>query len=510
MTSPFQSTRRDFLRLSTLGLAGSAILAASPSTVVAEVAMSQARAAQKGERPTKIIFLVSDGMSQGVISLTELLSLQVRKRGTYLVEMLKNPAVAHGFFETYSLDSFVTDSAAAGSAWGSGSRVMNGALNMFPDGTELTPIYHIAKEKGWGTGVVTTTTVTHATPASFVVSHPARWQENDIAEKFLNVADIAMGGGADRFKAGSRHDSKELDNEFKEAGYTVVESRDEMMKLKGSDKKILGIFDGGSLPYTVDHLNSEELTKKIPTLAEMTEKAIESLEANHPDGWILQVEGARIDHAAHTNDAAGVLWDQVAFDDAIGVALAFAAKHPETLVVVTSDHGNANPGLNSNGAMTNMMFERVALAKATTPEVRSVLSKHEENNGDLHEAIRDMLGLDLSKDDIKLVSKMLQNDFSMVVNNQHKNFNGAFNALLTNYNGIGWVGTQHTDDYVVLAATGPMQDRFDALLKNTDAFRIMADAMGSNHVNKVMTLDQARQHASLTNRSIVEDDIVHT
>lgn len=97
----------------------------------------------------------------------------------------------------------------------------------------------------------------------------------------------------------------------------------------------------------------------------------------------------------------------------------------------------------------------------------------------------------------------------MVVHNQHRNFQGAFNNLLANYNGIGWVSTQHTEDYVVLAATGPGQEGFNKLLKNTEAFGLMADAMGSTHRNKVMTLEEAREHASLPTRPIVEDDIVH-
>ncbi|MCC5878023.1 MAG: alkaline phosphatase [Candidatus Sumerlaeia bacterium] len=510
MSNKLNTTRRQFLRLSTLGLAGSAVLATSPATLVAEVNAAQAKMAAKGERPTKIIFLVSDGMSQGVVSLTELFSLQVRKRGTYFAELLKNPKCAHGHFETYSLDSFVTDSAAAGSAWGCGSRVMNGALNMFPDGTELTPIFHIAKEKGWGTGVVTTTTVPHATPASFTVSHPARWEQDAIAEKYLNVADIALGGGSDHFTSSGRSDDKDLVAKFKKEGYTVLDDRDGLIKLTGTEKKVLGTFHTGSLPYTVDHINDPELVERIPTLAEMTDKAIKCLESNHSDGWILQVEGARIDHAAHANDAAGVIWDQVAFDDAVGVALEFAARHPETLVVVTTDHGNANPGLSSYGGSTNEMFERIALAKASTGVLRSKIRNQADSPADIHEAVKDLLGLDLEEDHVKLVSRMLKNDFSMVVHNQHRNFNGAFNNLLANYNGIGWVSTQHTEDYVILAATGPMQDRFNKLIKNTDAFGILAEAMGSTHRNKVMTLEEARQHASLPLAPIVEDDIVHT
>ncbi|MCC5876265.1 MAG: alkaline phosphatase [Candidatus Sumerlaeia bacterium] len=502
------TSRRDFLRLSTVGLAGSALLAATPSTLVADVAAAQQKAVARGDRPKRIIFLVSDGMSQAVPSLTELLSLKVRNRGTYFARMLQDPKVAHGFFETYALDSVVTDSAAGGSAWGSGTRVFNGALNWLPGGVELKPIFHIAKEKGWGTGVVTTTTVSNATPASFVVSHPTRGPEDPIAEKYLDVADVIMGGGTAHFKADKRSDSLDLEDKFRKAGYKIVEHRDELMSL-GAEKKVLATFHDGLLPYTVDQLQDEEAMKKIPTLAEMTDKAINCLEANNPDGWILQVEGARIDHAAHGNDAAGAIWDQLAFDDAIGVALAFAAREPDTLVVVTSDHGNANPGLSAFGRGTRSMFETIAQAKASTGPIRAALRPHADSPADIREVVREMLSVNLSGDDAALVSRMLNDDFSMVVNRLHRNFSCAFNALIGNHIGVGWVGSSHTEDYVILAAMGPMQHRLNALLPNTEAFRVMADAMGSDFRNPTMTFEEAMQHASASPGPIIDNGIVH-
>lgn len=503
------TSRRDFLRLSTVGLAGSALLAANPSTLVAEVAAAQEKAVARGERPKRIIFLVSDGMSQAVPSLTELHSLNIRNRGTYFCRMLKDPKAAHGFFETYSLDSVVTDSAAGGSAWGGGTRVFNGALNWLPGGVELKPIYHVAKEKGWGTGVVTTTSVIDATPASFVVSHPTRAGRDAIAEKYLDVADIIMGGGGSGFKAESREDSMDLEEKYRQAGYEVLGNRDELMALEPK-KKVLATFASGGLPFTVDHLQDESAMAGIPTLAEMTDKAIKCLEANNPNGWILQVEGARVDHAAHGNDTAGTIWDQLAFDDAIGVALAFAARHPDTLIVVTSDHGNSNPGLSAFGRGTRSMFETIAQAKASTGPIRSALRPHADSPEDIREIVREMLAVNLSGDDAALVSRMLNDDFSMIVNRLHRNFSCAFNALIGNHIGVGWVGSSHTEDYVILTAMGPMQDRLNALLPNTAAFRVMADAMGSDFRNPTMTFEEAMQHASVNPGPIVDiDSIVH-
>ncbi|MCC5876315.1 MAG: alkaline phosphatase [Candidatus Sumerlaeia bacterium] len=509
-STPGNTSRRQFLSLSALGIGSGALLATSPNLLVAETAASIARTNSGKKRPQKIIFLVSDGMSHGVIGLAELMSLQVRRKGTYFAELLRNRAASKGFFETHSLDSFVPDSAAAGSAWGSGSRVMNGALNMFPDGTSLVPIFELAREAGWGTGIATTVTVTHATPASFIVSHPTRGEEQEIAVKYLNAADVILGGGFSRFKEDSRPDGRNLEGEFIQAGYKVVDTRQGLLELTPADKKILGTFDRGALPYTVDQMANPDWVSAIPTLAEMTAKALESLEENHSSGWMLQVEGARVDHAAHTNDAAGLLWDQLAFDDAIGVCLEFAAKHPETLIVVTSDHGNANPGLSYNGSGTNAMLEKVGHAKGTTHAVRAALNPHANNPADIHDVIRDILQIDISKEHSEHVSRMLQNDFDMVVNRQLRNFNGAFNSLISNYNGVSWISTQHTEDYTVIAAIGPGQEHFGSLIKNTEAFRIMADFIGSGHQNPVMTLEDAREHASISGVTHFPIDQFHT
>lgn len=509
MSVRFSTDRRRFLQLSSLGIAGAALLSSAPRQLVADVAATAQTTGSRTGRPRKIIFMVSDGMSQAVPSLSEVFSRRFRNRGTHFVELMNNPAVAHGWYETYSLTSLVTDSAAGGSALGGGSRVVNGALNTLPDGTALKPINHLAREHGWGTGVVTTTSVIDATPASFCVAHPTRADPPGIADKYFDVIDVVMGGGASAFDKDQRSDKRDLIGDFQKSGYTVLRSRDEMMALDGEEKRILGLFENGAHPYTLDHEQSDDLIKTVPTLAEMTDKAIRCLEANHSDGWLLQVEGARIDHAAHSNDAPGTIRDQLAFDDAIGIALEFASRHPETLIVVTSDHGNSNPGLSGFGAPTDAMFERVALAKGTTGVVRSALRDHADSPADIHQVVLELLGIDLTGADVEKVSRILKEDYSMVTNRHHLNFVGAFNAVLTNYTGIGWVGTNHTEDYVILLAVGPMQERFNKFDRNTDAFRVMADAMGSDFRNPSMTPEQARQLAAVQPPPFREGDIVH-
>ena len=193
-------------------------------------------------------------------------------------------------------------------------------------------------------GCVTTVPITHATPAGFCIASKSRNSQEEIAEMYLDLKfDVMMGGGEKYFSAENRKDKRDLFQEFSDKGFQVVKSRKEMLETK-TEKPILGIFNTDSLPYTIDRNSNRELIEKMPTLAEMTHVAIESMK-KHPNGFVLQVEAGKVDWAAHGNDIAGLIYDQTAHDEALKVALDFAEQDQNTLVIITTDHGNANPGL---------------------------------------------------------------------------------------------------------------------------------------------------------------------
>jgi alkaline phosphatase len=172
-------------------------------------------------RAKNVIFMVSDGMSLGVPSLAEPFSKLVRQRPTAWYQLAQSREVSHGLFETASLNSLVTDSAAASSAWNSGSRVFNHYINVLPDGTQLVPLGPLAQQAGRKVGIVTTATVTHATPAALLVAQADRNSEQEIARQFLHLAPqflartpagpptvagrVCQGGLPMRFHAGRGH-----------------------------------------------------------------------------------------------------------------------------------------------------------------------------------------------------------------------------------------------------------------------------------------------------------------
>jgi alkaline phosphatase len=160
-------------------------------------------------------------------------------------------AGAVGSMLTHSLTSVVTDSAAASSAWATGRKVVNGALSMYPDGRELATILDLAADAGKATGLITTTRLTHATPAAWGARVPDRDLEDDIAAQYLERRPhVLLGGGREHFVPGARSDGRDLVAEFRAAGYQIMHSAAELSNIRGD--RLLGVFTEGHLPFEID------------------------------------------------------------------------------------------------------------------------------------------------------------------------------------------------------------------------------------------------------------------
>ena len=354
-------SRRRFLQSSSVVTASSAL--AFPNVVRA--------AEQPTRRPRHIIHMVADGMSMGTLTCADHLSQLLRKgRGLTWMSLINNPSVSGAWMNMRSLNSLVTDSAAAASSWGSGSRVINGAINQLPTGKNLKTLYEVFAEAGWKRGLVTTTEITHATPAGFAANVDDRETGARIALQYLDrKIDLLLGGGQKFFDPKVRRDLRDLRSEYHRAGYSVMQTREELLTAP-KNSRWLGIFDKSHLPFTVDHVNDSVLLAKVPTLAEMTTAALGWLEQH--EHFILQIEGGRVDQGCHNCDAVAALRDLVAFDQAIDVVLAFQRRVPDTLVVITTDHGNGNLGLNGMGTaytQSSFLFDNVLDVRASFPKL---------------------------------------------------------------------------------------------------------------------------------------------
>lgn len=431
-------------------------------------------------------------MSLGVPGLAEHFSQLVRGRGTHWQRLLEGGEAAVGCFDMASETSLVTDSAAAASAWGSGRRVPNGLINRYEDGTELTPLVPLVRERGKAAGLVTTARLTHATPAGFAASVPHRDYEDDIGAQYAeDPPEVLLGGGSYFFDPVMREDGRDLAEVMRGKGWAVVPHREGLGKTAGLER-LFGTFAIDHLPYTLDQMQDEGLMREVPTLAEMTRAALGAL-GRRRAGFFLLVEGARVDHAAHANCAAGILWEQLAFDDAVGVALEFQKSQPDTLVVISSDHGNSNPGLNGMGPgyrESTGCFARVARARMTATMLRQKLAEQLRTNkkfsrDEVGRAVEQATGCRLEAKEAGLLLDALAGRETPEIFGQHSNFFGLLGQMLGNWNGIGWTGVTHTADWTLLTAVGPGQEEFRGLRRNTDFYERVCSWWGIRHRNPV-------------------------
>lgn len=359
--------RRDFFKNGSLALLGTAItgnhvLGAAPQ-----------RNTQK-KLARNIIFLVSDGMSTGTLNMASLLKQRKEGKQSHWLQLYEEKKVTRALMDTASANSMVTDSAAGSSAWGGGVRVNNGSLNVGADGTKHTPILQKFKANGKSVGCVTTVPVTHATPAGFCISNNKRGDQSEIAMQYLPLRfDVMMGGGLEYFSANKRSDKLDLIAAYREKRYKVVLSKEDMIQAD-AQKPLLGVFHEDGLPYSLDRMQDKELMNNIPSLAEMTSKAIELMSQNKK-GFVLQVESGKVDWAAHANDVGALLYDHLEFDQAVKVAMDFAEKDQETLVIITTDHGNANPGL-FYGSDANSDFDHIQYFKHTNDWILNGINRN--------------------------------------------------------------------------------------------------------------------------------------
>jgi alkaline phosphatase len=227
---------------------------------------------------------------------------------------------------TAAAEGALTDSAAAATAMATGQKVNNGVISLaLPgDGSELQTLLEYFKSKDKAVGLVTTTYVTHATPAAFGAHETSRNNLSQIAADYLTQTRprVLFGGGANGLSPAAAVS----------AGYTVVTNRQELLSLDaGGSGPFSGQFGLTHLPYEFDGPGD------LPRLPEMTAVALDILEQD-PDGFFLMVEGGRIDHAGHINDLSRNIGETLAFAETVELIRNWAGDCSDTLIVVTADH----------------------------------------------------------------------------------------------------------------------------------------------------------------------------
>ncbi|MEU1120065.1 MULTISPECIES: alkaline phosphatase [unclassified Streptomyces] len=457
MVRPHLSPTRRRLTVAAAVVAASAVAVTVTASAGASDTRDQARRAIQGGKAKNVILLIGDGMGDSEITLARDYTVGANGR----LNMDKFPLT--GAYTTYSVHKdgtpdYVTDSAASGSGWATGVKTVNGRISKTPGSDKAVPtILELAQRKGYATGSVTTAELTDATPA-VLASHatdrscqgPADMAKcptdtiaaggpGSIAEQSVDhKVDVLLGGGRQRF------DQKVTDGKYKgltvtqqarRLGYQVVTDDAQLRAVKGG-KPVLGLFAPGNVPVewtgkaaAKGGTEPQRCTTSnpgrpagTPALQDQASKAIKLLEAKQKAkkskrGFFLQIEGASIDKQDHAADPCGQIGETAAFDRAVKVARAYAAKHPDTLVVTTADHAHTSqivpleaqpPGLsatlvtdegqqlkvnystNTPGASQEHTGTQVRIA-AQGPQAYRVLGV--TNQTDLFGTVRDALGL---------------------------------------------------------------------------------------------------------------------
>ncbi|MBS4175451.1 alkaline phosphatase [Bacillus sp. FJAT-49736] len=425
-------------------------------------------AAKPSKLQRNVIFMVMDGTNSDALTLTR----------WYKGTELALDRILVGGVKTYSLQSGITDSAAAGTAMATGLKATANMIGFVPevkDGKVYSArpaitILEAAKMHGLSTGIVSTSPVQHATPASFTAHTLNRDGYDDIAEQQVYQGmNVVLGGGKvslivndkGQQKQGPtgvgsnmptyRKDGENLLQNIKKSGYSFVETKSELKKVK--HLQVWGSFADIDIAFEFDRM---KLAPNQPSLAEMTKKAIHLLSKNEK-GFFLFVEGSKIDWAAHKNDPVGMISEILSFDAAVQEAVQFAESNSNTLLIAVTDHGNS--GLTMGNHNTNKSYSTTPVhdfidplkkAKLTAAGAVSLLKKDRSN---LKE-IAKYYGLEPLKES-ELIRLKTADNVELELAKQ-----------MANRANLGFTTQGHSGEDVFLYAYGPGKP--SGLINNTD------------------------------------------
>lgn len=298
------------------------------------------------EQKAKYVFyFIGDGMGLAQACMAEAyLAAENGKIGNTPLTFTSFPNVA--LAHTYSANSYITCSSAAGTALSTGYKTNNGMLGMLPDSTALKSISYKIHEAGFKVGIITNVTINHATPGAFYACAANRKNYYEIALQLPESGFEFFGGGGIREPEGKDGNMKSAYEIATEKGYSLSYGKKGFDSIKNEASKIIMLQEkdirNNTLPYSIERKENDL------RLSQVIESAIEFLD--NGKGFFIMAEGGQIDGAGHSNDVKSNILEVLDLDDAVKIALAFYNRHPEeTLIVVTADHETGGLALGNGG-----------------------------------------------------------------------------------------------------------------------------------------------------------------
>lgn len=447
-------------------------------------------------KPKYVFLFIGDGMGQAHRILTE----EFARKTNLKPELAMNHFKYQAMTRTCSENSMVTDSAAAVTAIACGAKTNNGRLGTTSDGKRVESVAEVAHAAGMKVGIITSVTINHATPAGFYAHVDKRSQCYDIGLDLVKSGFDYFGGGG-LSAPDDKKNKNYCGNIFdlaRQAGYNIVTNCDDFAALtasKNGGQKNWAHLTPGPLDFVIDANNPE--SKQLPSLAQFTAKGIELLE--NPKGFFMMVEGGKIDYGAHANDAAVVIHETLAMDEAVCVALDFAQRHKdETLIIVTGDHETGGLSLGRTDCGYQFYMERLAGQKMSTEVFSKKITKMIKENPQLaFDDVKPLVSaaygiqfegestLALSQKECEQLANAFSNDVRYVVKKVQETkahdvqrvykFANECKSILAAKAGVGWSSAHHTALPVITTATGCRAEDFSGYYENTEiAKRIKA------------------------------------
>ena len=463
-------------------------------TFVGMVSASFARETQiPAGRAKNAILFIGDGMGVGAVTLFLNYENLYKKEATVLEKVMRDGRVA--LCLTQPMENLVPECSSAGTAMATGEKTNLLRVSQAADGTSLKTILEYAQGAGKATGIVTTQRVSHSTPAVFSSHVANRNMEAEIAQQQAKSGlALLLGGGIEYWipqgskvsdvakiaeplgskLSSKRKDGENLIEEMKARGYKFVATKEGLEQAKPGEK-VLGMFAASHLPPAIDQHSIAQATN--PSLPEMTQKALELLSANDK-GFVLVVEQGALDQIEHENDAAGTIAEMQALDRAIGVAMDFCAKNPDTLVLVASDHDTGGLTLSAREDKTletendygvPFDFAKLELQKASSNRLFQEIG---DNPSSL--TIRKVIGTntayDITENEAIWIKVFPVDSFFPKYGGKPY---GSLGKIIGKKTGIVWVSQYHTFAMVPLIGIGPGSELIAGLQDSTSVFHIL-------------------------------------
>jgi len=429
------------------------------------------------DSPRNIIMVVGDGMGPAYTTAYRYFNDNPE---TNAIEETVFDRHLVGMASTYParVSGYVTDSAAAATALATGVKSYNGAIGMDVDKKPVESVLEWAKKQGKKTGVVVTSQINHATPASYLAHNESRRNYNEIADTYIDEgikADLYLGGGWQYYIREDRN----LVNEFKSAGFHYLDDFQSLDKLP-QQKPVLGLFAKVGLPWALDD-------KDKLRLSTMTKAATKQLESNQ--GYFLLVEASQVDWAGHSNDIASAMAEMTDLAKTMEYLEHYVKNNPDTLVVLTADHSTGGFTIAANGK-----YEWKPDVLRTMKSSPEKVAKHLVDMDITVKSTSDLLNFAVTPAEVNLLQHAKTQgakeviDFKKLDKNAQQQMKKkpsiknsiyvAVKKLIDQRTNSGWTSGGHTAIDVPVFAFGKRSELFHGNIDNTDVAKKIFTLLG--------------------------------